>query len=48
MYTIIHKTKSRCIQLHVYQTSRIKSYFNATTCEKQASKLYTLHQNVQL
>ena len=30
MYTII----SRCIQLYVYQTSRIKNYFNIITCGK--------------
>ena len=36
-------TISRCIQLYAYQTSRIKNYFNVTTCGKQNVK-----QNVQL
>ena len=44
MYTTIPSH----IQLYVYKTSRKKSYFNVNTCRKQASKLFTLHQNVQL
>ena len=44
MYT----TTPRRIQLYVHKTSRKKNYFNVTACRKQASKLFSLHQNVQL